>query len=181
MKAHGEIGSAEQYTPPWVISIVRELLGGIDLDPCSCELANGVVNAETYYTAEMDGLSLPWYGLVFVNPPGGKAKLTQKFWAKLSEHYVQEDVAAACFLSFSIDALQTTQRHGPTSLLDYYTWIPNRRFDYWTSQGGQNGAVRPSALTWLPSAGDTRPLPEVMAAAVAKHAPMPGKIVGALC
>lgn len=60
----------ECYTPEGVIAGVREVLGGLELDPASCEDANKVVRASRYYTKENDGLSLPWDArTVFLNPP----------------------------------------------------------------------------------------------------------------
>ncbi|KKL77956.1 hypothetical protein LCGC14_2029740, partial [marine sediment metagenome] len=45
------------------------VLGSIDLDPASCEFAQKTVQAEKYFSEEDDGLGLPWYGRVFLNPP----------------------------------------------------------------------------------------------------------------
>jgi hypothetical protein len=61
--------NSEWYTPALYVEAVRSVLGGIDLDPASCEIANKVVQAETYYTKAQDGLSHPWTGRVFLNPP----------------------------------------------------------------------------------------------------------------
>ncbi|OJW05302.1 MAG: hypothetical protein BGO49_31130 [Planctomycetales bacterium 71-10] len=42
-----------------------------DLDPCS-PTRKGPVKARLHYTVEDDGLSLPWHGVAYVNPPYGK-------------------------------------------------------------------------------------------------------------
>jgi len=65
--------SHEWYTPEQYLEAVRGVLGGIDLDPASCAEANKTVMAETYYDANQDGLSQPWRGRIFLNPPYGSA------------------------------------------------------------------------------------------------------------
>lgn len=62
----------EWYTPHKYIEAAREVMGGIDLDPASCALANETVQAKQYYTKEDNGLMQPWYGHVWMNPPFGK-------------------------------------------------------------------------------------------------------------
>ena len=62
--------TSEWYTPPEVIDRVRKSFddGPIALDPCSNELANQVVGALYYFSA--DGLSSSWDAkTIFVNPP----------------------------------------------------------------------------------------------------------------
>jgi hypothetical protein len=61
----------EHYTPEHVVNAARRTLGGIGLDPASCDKANETVKASRYYTIDEDGLSREWVGRVFVNPPGG--------------------------------------------------------------------------------------------------------------
>lgn len=75
--------SNEWWTPKVYIDAVHEVMGGIDLDPASCAEANKTVRATRFYSQEVDGLSRPWRGRVFLNPPYGD--LGSAFAAKLYE------------------------------------------------------------------------------------------------
>lgn len=57
------------YTPPPVVAAARAVMGGIDLDPASCEEANRVVRADTFWTAQDSPLGRDWFGRVWLNPP----------------------------------------------------------------------------------------------------------------
>lgn len=69
--------SNEWYTPARYIEAARLVMGEIDLDPASCEVANQTVRATTYYTKEQNGLQQPWYGRVWLNPPYGRTAKMQ--------------------------------------------------------------------------------------------------------
>jgi phage N-6-adenine-methyltransferase len=59
-------------TPEGLLSALYEVFKRFDLDPCS-PTRKGPVKARVHLTAEDDGLSLPWHGVVFVNPPYGRS------------------------------------------------------------------------------------------------------------
>lgn len=66
-----ESDSDDQHTPGWLLDLVRDLWGGcLDTDPCWSPLSL-VVAHRTYdgSCAEQDGLSMPWFGNVWCNPP----------------------------------------------------------------------------------------------------------------
>lgn len=64
--------TGDWYTPPEIVEAVRELFGIIDLDPCSNSHKAPNVPALVHFTREDDGLSRPWFGRVYLNPPYGK-------------------------------------------------------------------------------------------------------------
>ena len=76
-------GNQEWYTPAQYIESVRSVMGGIDLDPASNDLAQKVVKAREYYTLEKSGLNHEWHGRIFLNPPYGR-KIVDEFVDKLS-------------------------------------------------------------------------------------------------
>lgn len=58
-------------TPKHIIDTVTDFLDEIDLDPCSNSKEHPNVPARQHYTVEDDGLTLPWWGRVYMNPPYG--------------------------------------------------------------------------------------------------------------
>jgi hypothetical protein len=65
----GGTAGYEWYTPAKHIELVRSVLGVIDLDPASNAIAQETVRATTFYSEEDCGLSKPWKGKVYLNPP----------------------------------------------------------------------------------------------------------------
>lgn len=84
-------GNNEWYTPADIIEAARAVMGSIDIDPASNDIAQKVVKAKIYYTAETNGLNKKWTGNVWLNPPYA-SELIGKFVDKLikeQEHYEQ--------------------------------------------------------------------------------------------
>ena len=79
-------GNNEWYTPAEYIEAARRVMGSIDFDPASSEIANQTVQAAEYYTAETNGLAKEWHGNVWMNPPYS-SDLIEKFVDKLIEQH----------------------------------------------------------------------------------------------
>ncbi len=60
--------SVEWYSPQWIF---HELGLQFDLDPCSPHDMQTAVPARVKYTIFDNGLTSPWFGLVWLNPPYG--------------------------------------------------------------------------------------------------------------
>jgi hypothetical protein len=105
--------TVEHYTPADYIQAARHVMGGIDLDPATTVAVNDVVvQADTFFTKEDDGLKQDWFGRVWLNPPGGKIGNKSQavvWWEKLIEEYHAGRVQQAMFLGFSIEILATSQ------------------------------------------------------------------------
>jgi hypothetical protein len=129
--------SEDWYTHPEIIALVHELLGGIDLDPMSCEEANSVVQAKNYYTKDQNGLLFPWSGRVLLNPPwGGSAASSVKVQAvrKLLAAYSTGEVDSAVIV-LNANAM-TAAWFAP--LLQFPVCIPSRRIPHY-GPGGAGG------------------------------------------
>jgi hypothetical protein len=100
-------------------------MGGIDLDPASSPAANGIVCAERFYTIKDDGLSLPWAGRVWLNPPYGKQ--APKFVKKFASVH-PEPVIAACLL-LAVHHL-TTKWFAPLAAFKPMMCFPDHRLHF---------------------------------------------------
>ena len=60
-------------TPAYILEPIRQLLGGIGLDPCT--EPDNPTGADSFYAPPQDGAALPWEAAtVFVNPPYGEVR-----------------------------------------------------------------------------------------------------------
>jgi hypothetical protein len=157
--------SNEHYTPRDIVERARLLMGGIDLDPASCEEANKTVKAGMIFTKVDDGLSKPWHGRVFLNPPGGKLRKTETgwraigakdgpgessmlvFWDRLSRDYESGLIEQAFFVGFTLEILRTSQRGYPVQ--KYMRCYPTDRIRF----NGAGSPTHANVLVFLPPGG----------------------------
>ena len=98
-KAHVSYNSGdnEWYTPQEYIESARLVLGDIDIDPASSEIANEKIKAKKYYTIDDDGLSKKWIGKIWMNPPYAQP-IIEDFCNKLLEEIECENCSEAIVL-----------------------------------------------------------------------------------
>lgn len=98
-KAHvaNNTGEYEWYTPAEYIEAARLVMGSIDTDPASSELANKTVKATMFFTQNNTGLLQRWHGNVWMNPPYSQPLITQ-FANLLVEKYLSGEIKQACVL-----------------------------------------------------------------------------------
>ncbi len=121
--------SSEWYTPQVYLAAVHELMGAIDLDPASNALANRVVNATQYYDKATNGLTKPWTGRVFVNPPYGQESgaSNQGVWSeRLIAQYTRGITTEAVLLVNAV-----TERNWFQPLWDYPICFTNHRIAFY--------------------------------------------------
>lgn len=133
-------------TPKWgspadIVERARFVMGSIDLDPCSSDSFNEVVQAEIHYSLDdrgEDGLALGWSGRVFCNPPGG---LVRQFWQKA----MNEPITQMIWVGFSVEqlALLANEQYHP---MDFSFCILRKRLHF-TRHDGYSGS--PSHSNYL--------------------------------
>jgi ParB family chromosome partitioning protein len=99
-KTRGTLGTGENewYTPSEYIELARSVMGSIDLDPASSEFANRDVSATKYFTRDDDGLTQPWTGNVWLNPPYSQPTIAH-FADKMVEEWSRGEVTGAIVLT----------------------------------------------------------------------------------
>ena len=140
-------GNSEWYTPQAYVDAVRESMGGIDIDPCSCKAANGVVQADTFYDESDNGLCLEWPGRVFVNPPYGDGTV-DAFAAKLLMEMAAGRTTQAVFLVNNCTETKWFQ-----SLISQASAVcfPRGRISFWSLEHKSKSPLQGQAVMYFGS------------------------------
>jgi len=123
------VTSSEWYSPSWIVDPARDYLGGIDLDPASCALANTIVQATTFFGIEQNGLQQDWLGNWFGNPPSPP----REWWNHAVRMHV-EHRSVGVFLAYSIECLSQSQGDEWAAPMTNFSFcIPKRRIQFMTT------------------------------------------------
>lgn len=144
-------GENEWYTPPAIIEAVVKVLGTIELDPASCDQAQLIVNADTYFTKANDGLARKWQGKVFLNPPYAK-EIIVPFIDKLLGHYQRGDVSAAIVLTNNSTETKWFQTLSKTASAICF---PAKRIKFLSPKGKTGTPLQGQAIVYLGSHPET--------------------------
>lgn len=152
-------------TPVEYLPYIDALLGDIDLDPCSTELANSqFLKARQIYTLKDDGLNIetPWAGVTYLFPPtygrcsfskhrgtwkwslrgfNSTTKAPAAIWfRRLEKEWKLRNVSEALFFTTSHEIMRTCP-----NIWDYPICIPSKRCNLIF---GKSLTVTGGAFTW---------------------------------
>lgn len=122
-------GENEWYTPIEYIQAAQLIMGGIDLDPASTLEANQVVEAKQFYSKETNGLTEPWYGKIWLNPPYS-TELISDFIDKLIAEYPNIDQAIVL-----VNNATETKWFSNIITIANVLCFPTRRVRFWEPGG----------------------------------------------
>lgn len=137
-------GVYEYYSPLELVSNARLVMGSIDLDPASSATANERIKAADYYTEEMNGLTLPWKGNIWLNHPFSR-KANPLWVNKLITEWGNGNITSACCITFAATSERWFQ-----PLLQHPQCFLTPRTNYYLPDGTKKrGVTKGSVITYL--------------------------------
>lgn len=139
---HFSSASPEWYTPRPVIDAVINFFDAIDLDPCANSHKAPNVPASARFTKDDDGLTRPWFGRVYMNPPYGRE--IPPWIEKACGAYETREIEAAILLVPARTDTEWWRR-----MRDYPVCLIDGRLRFIGPEGEVAPAPFPSALVYL--------------------------------
>lgn len=139
-------GEYEWYTPPEYIAAARDVMGGIDLDPASSDIANKTVGASKYYTKQNSGLepSNEWSGRVWMNPPYASG-LIEKFVMRYVYEIRQSTITEGIVL---VNNATETEWFGKLVNVSKAVLFTNHRVKFLSPNGKQGAPLQGQAILY---------------------------------
>lgn len=138
-------GNNEWYTPLEIIQAAKAAMSGVDCDPASSDVANQTVGATTFYTEAQDGLTHPWHGNVWLNPPYAQPLIAQ-FAEAAASKYEAGEFKQACILVNNATETAWFQR-----LLSVSSGVcfPSSRIRFLSPEGKAGAPLQGQAILYL--------------------------------
>ena len=147
-RRHYDAGlSSEWYTPSEYVAAARATMGGIDLDPASCLVANQTIKAARFFDRTADGLQQQWHGRLWLNPPysdykGQAAAWATKLLAEWQSGRVEQAVLLVNLSTAYQSAFQAVARAGAVCMV-------NHRISFECATGERDRPTQANMLLYL--------------------------------
>ncbi|WP_293056051.1 DNA N-6-adenine-methyltransferase [Okeania sp. SIO2B3] len=80
-------------TPCEIKTLIKNVLGEINIDPCAEDLLTKNIWANQYFTVKTDGLTKDWVGKIYMNPPySNPAPWVEKFFFEYEKGNMKEGI-----------------------------------------------------------------------------------------
>lgn len=145
-----QTGDYEWYSPRDVVEAARDVLGTIDLDPASCDVANTVIRASKIFTRQDNGLDQPWSGRVYLNPPYRQPEIEQ-FCEKFAQHAKAGEIDGIVLANNCTDTKWFNVLAGAATAFCF----PSFRCRYWQPDRETSTALQGQVVVYAGSAPDT--------------------------
>lgn len=136
-----EIHDSWSTPPEFLETIVRPILGTIDLDPASNSAAQEIVEAQRWWDAEANGLTQEWAGNVWLNPPYSHP-LVEQFAMKAIEEFKSGRVEQMLVL---VNSATTTGWWHALAKACTVVAFPLGRIEFWSPHGLEGSNNRNSS------------------------------------